>query len=65
MAPALAAGADVDQALERLQGAIRAFAQWGGPLQPHFACGTLDKAAYARAHAMHLANHLPVFRAKG
>ena len=63
-APALAAGADAAQALARLQGAIRAFSQWAGPLQPHFAYGALDKAAYERAHAMHLANHLSAFRAK-
>ena len=29
----------------------------GQPLAPHFAYGTLDKATYARAHLMHLANH--------
>lgn len=63
-APALAAGTDAGQALARLQGAIRAFAQWAGPLQPHFAYGALDKVAYERAHAMHLANHLSALTAK-
>ena len=28
-----------------------------GALQPHFAYGALNRADYARAHAMHIANH--------
>ena len=62
-APALDAGADHDQALARLRGAIRAFREWAGPLQPHFAYGALDHGQYELAHAMHLANHLSAFSA--
>lgn len=61
-APALDATGDVAAALARLRAALGAFAQWSGPLQPHFAYGALDKPAYARAHAMHLANHFSAFR---
>ncbi len=61
-APSLDAGADSQAALARLQAAVRAFGQWGGPLQPHFAYGALDKPHYERAHAMHLANHFSAFR---
>ena len=44
-------------AAQRLLAALDAFEAWTGPLAPHFAYGTLDKAAYTRAHLMHLANH--------
>jgi len=63
-APDLPTSLAADQALARLKAAIAAFAAFTGPLQPHFAYGALDKAAYERAHAMHLANHLSAFRAK-
>lgn len=63
-APDLPAAQDAAQALARLQAAVAAFAAWTGPLQPHFAYGALDKPAYERAHAMHLANHLSAFRVK-
>lgn len=62
-APAIAPGADEARALARLQAAMAAFAAWSGPLRPHFAYGALDKAAYERAHALHIANHLTAFRA--
>lgn len=61
-APTLDAAGDAAAALARLRAALDAFAQWSGPLQPHFAYGALDKPAYARAHAMHLANHFSAFR---
>ncbi len=64
-APALDAGAAVDQAQARLKKAVADFAQTTAPLQPHFAYGALDKAAYAQAHAMHLANHFSAFHPKG
>lgn len=64
-APSLEAVADPAQALDRLRGAILAFRGWSGPLRPHFAYGELDKRNYELAHAMHLANHLSAFRAKG
>lgn len=60
-APALSGADDVDAAVARLERAAAAFARWQAPLQPHFAYGALDKAAYARAHAMHLANHFSAF----
>ena len=63
-APLLAAENDVAVALARLRGAARKFDQWTGPLQPHFAYGTLSKPEFELAHAMHLANHFSVFRAK-
>jgi len=63
-APALEAQLAPAQALERLRGAVLAFQQWSGSLQPHFAYGALDRQAYELAHAMHLANHLSAFRAR-
>jgi Protein of unknown function (DUF1569) len=47
-----------DAALQALRQRIADFDRWTGALQPHFAYGTLTKAQYERAHAMHLANHL-------
>ena len=47
-----------DAALQTLRARIAEFDRWTGALQPHFAYGTLTKAQYERAHAMHLANHL-------
>lgn len=61
-APALDAAADAAAVLARLRAALQAFDQWAGPLRPHFAYGALDKPAYARAHAMHLANHFSAFQ---
>lgn len=63
-APLIEAQTDPSQALARLRAAILSFQQWSGPLQPHFAYGALDKAAYERAHAMHLANHFSAFHAQ-
>lgn len=60
-APALDAGLDTASALQRLQAAVEAFQGFGGPLQPHFAYGALDKPGYEQAHAMHLSNHLSAF----
>lgn len=64
-APALDAGTDPAQALDRLRRSVASFRQWAGPLKPHFAYGALDKPGYELAHAMHLANHLSHFRVKG
>lgn len=61
-APAIDAGTDSSTALERLRVSIRAFGQWTGPLQPHFAYGVLAKQQYELAHAMHIANHLSVYQ---
>lgn len=56
-APDILAGQPLDAAVDRLVAALRAFEAHSGPLAPHFAYGALDKADYARAHLMHLANH--------
>ncbi len=63
-APALDAKANPTAGLERLRSAMLAFAQWQGPLRPHFAYGELSKKDYELAHAMHIANHLSHFRGK-
>jgi hypothetical protein len=55
-APALSAIALRD-ASHRLHAALQAFETHTGPLHPHFAYGALDKAAYARAHLLHVADH--------
>ncbi|MES2098612.1 MAG: DUF1569 domain-containing protein [Pseudomonadota bacterium] len=53
----IAQGQPLLPAVDRAIAALRAFDAHTGALQPHFAYGTLDKPAYARAHLMHLANH--------
>ncbi|WP_236247375.1 DUF1569 domain-containing protein [Pseudomonas tohonis] len=50
------------QALARLQRAFADFASYRGELKPHFAYGALDPADYARAHVMHLYDHLNLIR---
>ena len=45
-------------ALQRLQHAFEDFAGHQGALRPHFAYGELSHADYARAHVLHLYNHL-------
>ncbi len=60
-APALDPASDAAQALRRLESATAHFQAWTGALQPHFAYGALSKAAFERAHAMHLADHLSAF----
>lgn len=62
-APRLSTELLPDLALARVRAAMQRFAQWTGPLQPHFAYGVLDKPHYEQAHAMHLANHLSAFEA--
>jgi Protein of unknown function (DUF1569) len=57
-APALAANDNQDAALDRLLDSLAAFDAFSGALKPHFAYGSLDKNAYASAHAMHVFNHL-------
>jgi hypothetical protein len=64
-APAIDAKADPARALERLRASMLEFTGWTQPLKPHFAYGELSKQEYELAHAMHLANHLSAFRAKG
>ena len=61
-APAIDAHAPLEGAVQRLLGAFDRFERHGGPLQPHFAYGSLDKPTYARAHLMHLAEHWSEFQ---
>jgi hypothetical protein len=56
-APALPASADRAPGAARLRAAIARFQAHSGALKPHFAYGPLDKADYAQAHALHIANH--------
>jgi hypothetical protein len=56
-APDIAQGQPLAPAIDRLIAALQAFERHSGTLAPHFAYGSLDKPAYARAHLMHLANH--------
>ena len=41
----------------RLRAALARFEAHQGGLMPHFAYGKLDKAEFARAHVLHIANH--------
>ena len=59
-APALPNGQPLVPAITRLRAAVMAFEAHEGALRPHFAYGPLDKAAYRRAHLMHLADHWTV-----
>ncbi|HYW56685.1 MAG TPA: DUF1569 domain-containing protein [Polaromonas sp.] len=56
-APALGQGSDWRPDALRLRTAIARFAVHAGPLKPHFAYGTLDKADFSLAHTFHIANH--------
>ncbi len=49
-----------EAAISRLRKAIAGFSA-ASQLQPHFAYGQLDHAAYERAHAMHISEHLSRF----
>ena len=56
-APALNAAATLPAGAARLRAAIDRFDRHRGALAPHFAYGPLDKAQYALAHSLHIANH--------
>lgn len=60
-AAALDAALPVESAVLRLLKAMDAFEAHTGALAPHFAYGALDKAAYARAHLMHVSAHWTQF----
>ena len=62
-APSLANETDLDGSLARLRQSVDGFERSQNPLQPHFAYGSLSKADYELAHAMHLANHFSVIDA--
>lgn len=56
-APALGLGEDWRPGALRLRAAITRFKRHAGVLRPHFAYGALDKADFALAHTLHIANH--------
>lgn len=56
-APALPQLDDWRPGADRLRAAIVRFQAHSGALRPHFAYGALDKAEFALAHALHIANH--------
>ncbi len=56
-APALTLEGNWRKGSARLRTAIVRFDGYRGALKPHFAYGVLDKNQYARAHALHIANH--------
>ena len=61
-APAIDPATPQAAAVARLVEALTRFEAHTGPLQPHFAYGALDKAAYTQAHLMHLADHWQLMR---
>ncbi|MES2016853.1 MAG: DUF1569 domain-containing protein [Pseudomonadota bacterium] len=67
---AIPGGANLDAnaastvAVGALRKAIATFEDHTGPLRPHFAYGSLSKAEYEQAHAMHIANHMSAFDLK-
>ena len=57
-ADVLSTGQSTQAALQRLIEAMAAFDQFSQPTAPHFAYGALSKSEYAKAHVMHLNQHL-------
>lgn len=57
-APALDDDGDTATCLAALQASIDRFQAHEGTLAPHFIFGDLDKVAYDKLHAMHIADHL-------
>jgi hypothetical protein len=64
-AASLAEPATLAAALRRLEDAFARFAEYRGPLAPHFAYGALDHDEYAQAHVLHLYEHLSLIRPAG
>ena len=62
-APDIAEGQALAPAVGHAIAALQAFDRHTGTLAPHFAYGALDKAAFTRAHLMHLANHWDLLQA--
>ncbi len=56
-APDLIDDGNIQNAYQRLVLALNNFADYSGPLKPHFAYGELSKEDYALAHVMHVNNH--------
>ena len=53
---------DLVAAVATLRTSIQRFRDNQGPLAPHFVFDALDKDAYERIHAMHIADHLGAIR---
>ncbi|MCT4623660.1 MAG: DUF1569 domain-containing protein [Schleiferiaceae bacterium] len=49
---------DLEMAYSNLVTSMEEFLTFKGELKPHFAYGSLSKAEYEKAHAMHIADHL-------
>ena len=47
-----------NEGLSRLWTSLEAFRGFDGPLRPHFAFGHLNKDRFAKAHLLHIDNHL-------
>ncbi|HWH83789.1 MAG TPA: DUF1569 domain-containing protein, partial [Burkholderiaceae bacterium] len=60
-APQIAPGLPLDAAAAHALAALERFERYDGVLQPHFAYGALDRAAFRRAHLMHLNDHWQEF----
>ncbi|GAB5449493.1 DUF1569 domain-containing protein [Gymnodinialimonas sp.] len=56
------AEASAEDGLQRLWVSLEAFRKFEGPLKPHFAFGRLGKDQFAKAHLMHIENHLDEVR---
>ena len=58
----IAAELGPEAALARLTTALIRFRDFDGPVQAHFAYGVLSKDEYAKAHVMHVQDHLEELR---
>lgn len=58
-APELDLNIDEARALIVLLETMDQFANYVGPLEPHFAYGELNKAQYELAHVLHIQDHFP------
>ena len=47
-----------EDGLQRLWQSLETFKDFDQPLSPHFAFGRLNKAKFAKAHLLHIENHL-------
>ena len=57
-APVIADEGEVSAAIDMVIAALQKFENHTGEIKPHFAYGSLSKAEFAKAHVMHIENHL-------
>ena len=57
-APVIADSGEVNAAIDMLIAALQKFENHAADIKPHFAYGSLSKAEFAKAHVMHIENHL-------